>query len=688
MRSQKTNREFFAIFAYSDSCWNFATFAVKKILLFNSILIPLFFIYPRIADGQSEKYSENIIEIAEQLAADDSDPEAVSVFTERLNELAENPVKINSSGEAEISRLFFLSDFQVKALAEYIHSTGQIVSVYELAAIPGFERETAEMILPFIILQNKLVNNSDSARWRNTILSDFSIKSGIKDTSSLGSNWRVLTKYKFTSGRFSGGFTMEKDPGEKLISGSPPLPDFLSAYFAYSGTGIIRKIVAGDYSLRFGEGTNINTGIRTGISLTSPGYMSANDEIKPYTSTGENGFFRGIATEFVIKNLEGSLFFSKNTADASIDSSADSGKYYIKNFYIAGIHNTPLLLKEKDAVSELAYGLSLSYNINNLKVGLVWSENRFSLPLNFTQNDPEKIYDFSGKRNDLYTFYYNYLIRKFLFYGELSINKSNKYAVVQGMSFRPSDRLTINFLFRNYDPGYITFFGQGPGAGSKTTNETGFLGNFTFEAAKHLFISGGCDIQHYPWLKYRCSAPTLGVRKEIKIRYLPSEKLSIDAYYDYHLTMADSADEQGIPSQKVLVTKSFKISAHYSVHDNLTLGTRIDFKTVPSSGSRGMILCQDLSYNFRKIPVTLWVRYCLFNTGSWDSRIYTYENDLLNSYSIPALYGEGSRSYIMVKWKTGSFSEVRIKYGITSSVTQGMSMANTEEIKMQFRVWF
>jgi hypothetical protein len=42
----------------------------------------------------------------------------------------------------------------------------------------------------------------------------------------------------------------------------------------------------------------------------------------------------------------------------------------------------------------------------------------------------------------------------------------------------------------------------------------------------------------------------------------------------------------------------------------------------------------------------------------------------------------------MVKWKTGSFSEVRIKYGITSSVTQGMSMANTEEIKMQFRVWF
>jgi hypothetical protein len=114
----------------------------------------------------------------------------------------------------------------------------------------------------------------------------------------------------------------------------------------------------------------------------------------------------------------------------------------------------------------------------------------------------------------------------------------------------------------------------------------------------------------------------------------------------------------------------------------------MDFKTVAPSGSRGMILCQDISYIFRKIPVTIWVRFCIFKTDNWDSRIYTYENDLLYSYSIPALYGEGSRSYIMVKWKIGDYAELRIKYGITSSVTTGKSLENTEEIKMQFRIWF
>jgi hypothetical protein len=105
------------------------------------------------------------------------------------------------------------------------------------------------------------------------LISNFTLKSGKNDTSYLGSPWRILTKYKFTSGGFSGGFTMEKDPGEKLFTGNPPLPDFLSAHIAFSGSGLIRRIIVGDYSARFGQGTNINTGIQRGISLSSPGYM-------------------------------------------------------------------------------------------------------------------------------------------------------------------------------------------------------------------------------------------------------------------------------------------------------------------------------------------------------------------------------------------------------------------------------
>ena len=680
------NKKFFGSFAHT-----FATFAVKKIFNVDSLLLYIISICittTATLNGQSENLTENIIEIAEDLASDDSDPEAVSIYIERLNELTENQVKINSSDPDEISRLFFLSDFQVKALTDYIHTSGKILSVYELAAIPGFDKETVEMVTPFITLEIKTVNNQDFVRWKNLMISNFSIKSSKNDTSSLGSQWKILTKYKFTSGGFSGGFTTEKDPGEKLLSGNPPMPDFLSAYISFTGTGHVKKIIVGDYSTRFGQGTNINTGIRRGLSLTTPGYMSANDEIKPYTSTEENKFFRGIAAEFSVKNLDLLLFFSKNDVDAKITSSTGSQNYHIENFYLEGVHNTPSLLQKKDAVSEQACGISLSYNFTNLKVGLVWSENKLSLPFIPTVNDPGKIFDFTGTSNNLYSVYYNSIIKKILLYGELSSGENNKYAIIQGISFRPSDRLAINFLFRNYTPGYTAFYGQGPGSGSKTTNEKGCLGNFNFEAARHLFISGGCEVQHFPWLKYRCSSPSMGIRKELKARFLPSDNLAIDASYDYRLSMADNTETPGIAKQEKIVTRSYKVSARYSVNNNLVLGARLDYKIAYPEGGRGIILFQEISYSFSKIPVTLWGRYCLFNTDSWASRIYTYENDMLYSLSIPALSGEGSRFYFMAKWKISDIAEVRIKYGITSMFTNGIPLENKDELKMQFRIRF
>ena len=117
-------------------------------------------------------------------------------------------------------------------------------------------------MIPFITLDNKNINKPDSTRLKNSLITNFSFKPDLNDTTSLGSSLRFLSKYKFSSGGFSGGLAAEKDPGEKLISGSPPLPDFFSAHLAFNGNGVIKRIIIGDYSARFGLGTNINTGVR------------------------------------------------------------------------------------------------------------------------------------------------------------------------------------------------------------------------------------------------------------------------------------------------------------------------------------------------------------------------------------------------------------------------------------------
>ena len=128
--------------------------------------------------------------------------------------------------------------------------------------------------------------------------------------------------------------------------------------------------------------------------------------------------------------------------------------------------------------------------------------------------------------------------------------------------------------------------------------------------------------------------------------------------------------------------------SHYSLNDYFTTGTRVDFKTVSPSDSKGFLLFQEFNYSFRKIPVIIWARYCLFNTDNWSSRIYTYENDLLYSFSIPAMAWQGCRSYIMAKWKIGDHSELRVKYGTNSVIKPGNNYLNNDEIKLQIRAWF
>ena len=72
----------------------FAIFAVKKKLL-TSKQISLFiigFLLPGLVFCQEDRLSEVITTVAEELASDESDPEAAVLYIELLNELAENPV--------------------------------------------------------------------------------------------------------------------------------------------------------------------------------------------------------------------------------------------------------------------------------------------------------------------------------------------------------------------------------------------------------------------------------------------------------------------------------------------------------------------------------------------------------------------------------------------------------------------
>ena len=87
-------------------------------------------------------------------------------------------------------------------------------------------------------------------------------------------------------------------------------------------------------------------------------------------------------------------------------------------------------------------------------------------------------------------------------------------------------------------------------------------------------------------------------------------------------------------------------------------------------------------------------RLAWFNTASYNSRIYAYENDLLYAFSIPSFFEEGFRTYINLKYKISKHVEFWMKIAGTAfkdveSVGSGYNEIpgnKKNEVKFQLRL--
>jgi len=636
-----------------------------------------------IGTAQQNDLSQQLMVIAEELAGGDEEYVGTDLLMDQLLDLMDNRVKINTGNESEITRLFFLSDFQVRSLAGHIRTTGKVLSAYELALIPGFDRSVAEMMIPFIDLSVSENNSIAAGRVRNSLLVNTIINPGEYDSTFLGSPVKILGRYKFTWGNMGGGFTTEKDRGEKFFPGKNRSPEFLSGNLYWNGKGTLRKIVLGDYSASFGLGTAINTGIRPGLSLSNPGYLAGKNVIRPYTSAEENNFLRGLALEFSAKNISLTGFLSRNRIDATIIPSADSSASYAESLYSSGLHATVSQLDKKDELSVTAMGFNLSFNNRLFTTGITWLENRFSHPLSLNTGYAYKNLYFNDITNRVISTYFKTQVKGILLYGEASGDKNMDMAVLTGLSTRLGGRANINMRYF-YDSGFTSFFN---GSGGVSSHQEAFTGGFVFEAARSLFLSGGAEIIKYSWIRYRANFPSDKIRKELTLRYSPKPELNIGLTAGSVSSMLNSNRDRGVPG--IALRNTFRLRSYLILRTspNLTLHTRFSLTSESETGSKGFALAQDLIYHWEKPSVSLWSRYCLFSTGSWDTRLYLYENDLVYSFNIPSLSGEGSRSYLMLSWKPSEQSEIRAKYSIIQRDSETGTGIN-DELRLQIRWQF
>ena len=163
--------------------------------------------------------------------------------------------------------------------------------------------ETVRNLLPFVTLSSQAPVQF-SAKGKHEILFRLSRilekQQGylVPDTGGrsryLGSPQHLLTRYRFNSGgRLSMGLTMEKDAGEGFFSNYQKNGfDFYSGYIALSGSSKIKKLVLGDYSLQFGQGLSLWSGLSFNKGVFPTAAVKQDIGLRPYTSANETMFFR------------------------------------------------------------------------------------------------------------------------------------------------------------------------------------------------------------------------------------------------------------------------------------------------------------------------------------------------------------------------------------------------------------
>ena len=674
-------------------------FSVVFELLNSSSVIAQDTVLKKTDDSQIQQQLENIAENTENEDAD------YTILTEVLVYSSENPINLNKTNIEELRALQLLNDIQINSLLSHIENNGKLITIYELQGISGFDLQSIRKILPYV----KVTDNFTSAHFstkemfkngQHSILLRYGRtvedQTGFSSTDSsslyksmnsryIGSPDKIYARYRFTYGtNISWGITAEKDQGElffknkqkytydwyeKSLNGNQKTGfDFYSAHFFLKNIKRIKALAVGDYQATFGQGLTIWSGQAFGKSSDIISTKKSGRGISPYTSVDENLFMRGAATTLGYKKIEATVFYSRKRIDANVSDTTDTGEAaQISSLQETGSHSTSSELADKDAILQTLIGGNVSYKGKKFNVGLSALSYQLDVDLKRSLSYYNQ-FEFSSSKNLNIGADYNLIHRNFNFFGEASMSKNGGKAFVNGVLISLDPRLSFTVMHRYYQRNFQNLLSNGFAESSTAANEKGVYIGLVAKPTNRTTVTVYYDRFEFPWLKYQVNAPSYGNDYMAQFNYTPSKKI------DMYLRIR-SRDKQKNTSDAVVIDylvpvkqSNYRFNISYTITPSIKLKNRIeliDYKLDNNKTQKGYLVYQDIVYSKLGKPLSVTLRYALFETDSYDARIYAYENDVPGSYSIPAHYNRGSRFYIMLDYNLTKRIELWFRYAQT-----------------------
>ena len=614
---------------------------------------------------------------------------------ELLEQLAAHPLDLNCCTREDLERLPFLSAQQVMDLQEYLYHYGPMRSLGELRMVRSLDYQQLSL-LPFFVyvsgeadmpLSNRFPRlDSLLHRGKHTVMGTLRIpfyeRKGDQN-GYLGYPYRHTLRYELSSSnRLRLGFVAAQDAGEPLFAkGNSQGYDIYSYYLQLHRLGRIDNLIVGKYKLSAGMGLVLGQSFQLGKLATLQSLGRTVQTTRPHASRSESDYFLGAATSVSLlgrphinqgkssSRLLLSAFASYRPIDATLTKTGDA-----QTLITSGYHRTPLEMQKKDNTHIAAGGTRVNYRKGGLRLGATAVFSRLDRSLQPQRQTLFRRYYAHGQHFLNMSVDYAYLHHRLSLTGETATDSHGAMATANALSWQPSARLGLMALQRFYSYRYTSLYGHGFGESSRTQNESGIYLGATWNPLAYLRLQGYADYAWFPWARYGVSQSseawdflvqgtwqrnrwTLLLRHRSRMRQKDNEKKTA-------LVANDSHQE--------------RFSIAYSANA-WTLKTQVDVSHISSPQTeRGWLLSQHVAWTIPRIQLNGMA--ALFNTDSYQCRIYVYERQLQHEFYFPTYYGHGLRLGIQGRVELTSRLRLSARLGYTNYFDRSVIGSNLQQI--------
>lgn len=551
----------------------------------------------------------------EQMAEDGASEADVEDYIQQFKESRRHALDLNAASRQVLERSGLLTRFQLESLLDYRREYGRILSLQELSMIDGFSADFVRQISPLVTLTGA----GDLAPPALEIRSRYKYKAG---QAGLYQYNRILA----SSGHWQAGLLAESDAGEK------PLADYLGGYIGFEKGPL--KLYLGDYGASFGQGLALWSNY-TFASPASPSALLMRPRgIAPYKSCDETRALRGLALQYA---PGGGWSLSAFGSVRGVDAKVGEGGY--TSIQTSGYHRTLYEKACKGAMREYLAGFNASVGRENLQAGIC------AVAYSFSERNARKVYAYNQWQ--MYDGWHANVsadvVARFghcRIFGSLALDRGLHIAAIAGLVYVPSYDFEASLRARYYDKGYIAAHAGAYSTISSVSNQAGVSACMLLRPAKGLQLTSFTELVHYPWLRYRVDAPSSAVYEKLRVEYA-SGRWTFSAQDHF---VWQSCDDSFRHSLKFVAKADCGIW-----RASLRMG-EVLLKEAGSLSS-GFACGAELSADFFRRRLSATAGLSVFDTASYQTRVYIYGSDLPSSVSFLYYYGKGIAARALVKLK-------------------------------------